>query len=157
MNWKKQNPKKAVRLEKKGDLLLIKGKHEKALKKFRKALEFDASRVDLHDKITRALEGIGKPWKLADFIESVGLAMQQQESENPELKHLHAKLSPEFENARHIVFQIISSKDRAESEILTIKLCELGEIGTRAAVDAIYEIKLAAEKMENGGNQSCKL
>ena len=152
MKLRKQNPEKAAKLEQKGDALISKGKIKRAVKKFRKAVEYDTSRTDIYEKLLKAREQLGDEWKVADFVESVDFVMQQQEKENPEMRHLHVKLSPEFENAKMVVMQIIATKDQSEAESLTKKLCALGETGTRAAIDAIFEIKRPAEKLEDTGD-----
>lgn len=152
MKLRKQNPEKATKLDQKGDALVSKGKLKRAVKKFRKAVEYDTSRTDIYEKLLKVRDELGDEWKVTDFVESVDFVMQQQEKENPELRHLHVKLSPEFENAKTVVMQIIATKDQSEAEALTKKLCTLGETGTRAAIDAIFEIKRAAEKLENEGD-----
>ncbi len=142
---KKLNPEKAATLEAKGDKLLAKGKPKRALKKFKKALEIDPDRISIYDKLTKARDMLPDDWKMEDFVESVDWVMKKQEVEEPTIKQVHARLSPEWDEAKKLVWNImIADEDRAK--ILIEELVEMGEIGTRAAINTILEFKQATEQ-----------
>lgn len=150
MKLGKPDPKKADKLEAKGDKLFAKGKYKKALEKFKKALEYDPDRTNLYDKLMQAHDQTSKEWEVGDFIDSVEWAMKKQEGENPAIKKVYAKLAPEWDEAKSLLLQIISASDENEIELFTKKLCSFGELGTRAAIDMLLDIKNAAGKSDEG-------
>ncbi len=92
--FRKKNPKeKASRLLSKGDRLLQKGKAERALKKFRKALSLDSTNPLIYEKLIVAKDLSQENWGADDFTESLEWVMKRQELENPELVYLYDQLS----------------------------------------------------------------
>jgi len=145
MSSRKANPEKASKLEAKGDRLLEKGKVEKALRKFKKAHELDPSRRELYDKMISARDKLPGDWEMEDFVESVSLVMEKQEEENPPIRQVHAKLSPEWDDARMLVLTIVGAADENEAEAAIQKLVAMGEVGTRAAIEILLKLKEAPE------------
>lgn len=152
MIFKKSNSEKAEKLEAKGDKLLSKGKAKKAFSKFKKALRYDPSRKSIYDKLieSKNLSTGENDWDVDDFLSSLHWTMKKQELENPAIRHVYAKLSPEWDDAKNTVLKIIGSKSESEIEELLERLVSMGEIGTRAAVDMIISIK---NKVEDKNSQ----
>ncbi|MBT3182789.1 MAG: hypothetical protein HN337_09840 [Deltaproteobacteria bacterium] len=142
---KKPNPGKAAALEAKGDKLLAKGKPKRALKKFKKALQMDPGRTAIYDKLMKTRDILPDDWEMEDFVESVDWLMKKQEIEEPAIKQIHAKLSPEWEEAKKLVWSIMASNEE-RAKMLTEELVKMGEIGTRAAINTILEFKQATEQ-----------
>jgi hypothetical protein len=133
MSPKKRNPQKALKLEAKGEALMAKGSIKRALKKFRKA-------------IVKAKDMLPVNWDLEDFIESLDWTMKKQERENPCLRQVHARLSPEWEKARELVIMIVATADPQKRSKLIEDLVLTGEAGLRAAIDLLVEINEAASQ-----------
>jgi tetratricopeptide (TPR) repeat protein len=146
MSPKKRNPQKALKLEAKGEALMAKGSIKRALKKFRKAIEYDPERESIYDKLVKAKDMLPVNWDLEDFIESLDWTMKKQERENPCLRQVHARLSPEWEKARELVIMIVATADPQKRSKLIEDLVLTGEAGLRAAIDLLVEINEAASQ-----------
>jgi len=138
---KKNDPKKAKKHESKGDELLAKGKLKKAFEQFQKALENDPDNPDIYDKLIRARNEMPDDWKLDDFADSVSWTMKKQELENPPIRQVHAKLSPEWKKATELIFRLLNTDDEDKEKELIEELVTMGEPATRALVGFVLEIK----------------
>ena len=132
---------KSKRLELKGDRLLKKGKVDKALKKYKKALKNAPSSKEIYDKLIQTADMKNGEWNMDDFLESVGWVMKKQEQETPHLRHVHAMLSPEWNDAYKTAIGILSSNDEDKVKNSIESLVEKGEIGTRAIAQILVEMK----------------
>ena len=141
MIFKKTKTQKIQKLIKKADKFLSKGKIKKALKKYKKALDLDPSQTHIYDKLIEAKDMTSKEWKQNDFIESVSWAMKKQEQENPTIKQVHARLSPEWNKATELVFKLLSSEDEEHINSIVEEIVSMGETGTRATVEIILNLK----------------
>jgi hypothetical protein len=139
----KRSAEKAARHESKGDELLAKGKFEKALARYRKALELDPDRPGIFDKLIAARDQAGGDWKMRDFAEFVSWTMQQQAQEHPEVRQLHAQLSPEWQHAMELVARILGSEGEPASDAVE-ELVRMGPIATRALLSVLLDLKHAA-------------
>ncbi|HPW45801.1 MAG TPA: hypothetical protein PKU96_05470 [bacterium] len=144
MKEKKLNPEKSAKLEAKGDKLLAKGKFKKALKKFKEAMEFNPNRVELYDKLVQTRDGLDEDWKMDDFVESVNWMMKKQEIETPQIKHVYAQLSPEWNEARMVAISLLEATEDEIPRIIE-KMVSLGEIGTRAAASVLTDFRKIAK------------
>lgn len=142
------NAEKASKLEAKGDKLLAKGKVKRALKKFKRALELNPNRVEIYDKLMEVRDRIPGDWDMEDFVESVDWAMKKQEIEDPAIRHIHAKLSPEWEEARKLAIGIMAAEDEEHVEAMTERIVNMGEIGTRAVLSILVELRKASSQNE---------
>lgn len=134
---KKTNKKKAEKLIARGDKLAKKGKFGRALKKYKKARKFDPERADLYDRLVNTHEKSTEEWKLQDVAESVGWVMEKQELENPAIKLLHRRLSPEWNQ----IIEKISTLIMCEAEDQECKIIEeIQSFGTEAVYPLIYII-----------------
>ena len=143
---KRPNPKKAAKHEAKGDDLLAKGKLEKALKQYRKALEYDPDRTSIYDKLVETRDQIPGEWAVEDFAESVSWVMQKQERQHPPLRQVHAQFTPEWEEATELAMKILAAPDKETRDKLIEKLVAMGEIATRATIGLLLGFKEAAEQ-----------
>jgi tetratricopeptide (TPR) repeat protein len=146
MFCKKPNSKKAAKHEAKGDRLLAKGKLGKALKQYRKALEFDPERTTIYDKLIQTRDGIDGEWNVDDFSESMSWVMDKQEIDNPNIRQVHARLSPEWEVASNLAMVAIIEEDEQLRGEKIEKLVSMGEISTRVLIDMMIEMKNSSEK-----------
>lgn len=138
---------KAAKLEKEGDKLAAKGKHEKAMVKYRKALECDPERPGLYDKLVEMLDKKTDEWELDDFIDSVSWTMKKQELSEPAIRQVHAKLSPEWKKASDVAIKIILAEEDDESlPVLIEELVTYGETGTMVLIEIMRQILKESQK-----------
>lgn len=147
---KKPNPKKAEKYEAKGDKCASKERFEKAMKHYRKALEHDSTKQSLYDKLIKTRDLLPGDWNEKDFAESVNWAMKKQEIENPSMKQIHAKLTPEWQRAWDKALLALASNDAAETDRFVEELVAMGETGTRAVVALLMELKNASTQRSEG-------
>ena len=145
MFCKKQNPKKAAKHEAKGDRLLAKGKLTKALKHYRRALEFDPERTAIYDKLIQTRDGIDGDWNVDDFAESMSWVMDKQEIDNPSIRQVHARLTPEWEKASGLAMAAIIEEDEVARGKKVEELVGMGNIATRVLIDILMEMNQAAK------------
>lgn len=147
---KAKKPDKATKLEKDGDKLAAKGKHKKALIKYRKALECDPDRPALYDKMVEMLDKKTDDWKLDDFVDSVSWTMKKQELSEPAIRQVHAKLSPEWKKASDLALKIILAQDDDESlPNLIEELVTCGDTGTMVLIEMMRQILKESQKTDN--------
>ncbi len=146
---KKRNPRKADRHEAKGDQLFAQERYDKALKHYRKALAFDPGRQVLYDKLVKARDALPGDWAQEDFVESVSWIMHQQELANPSMKQVHARLSPEWQEAAGLAARILGCEPGASRDAMVEEFVGMGEIATRALIGLLLEMRAAAQ----GGEQ----
>lgn len=87
----------------------------------------------------------GKEWELEDFVKSVDKVMQAQEKENPSLKQVHARLSPEWNKVSEKIGRLLAVNDEATLDKLREEIVQEGEIATRVLVDLLLTIKNQAK------------
>ncbi|HPM40900.1 MAG TPA: tetratricopeptide repeat protein [bacterium] len=133
--------KKAAKHESKGDALFSKGKFEKALKEYRKALETEPESAEILDKLISAHEKIPGEWRMEDFAESLSWEMKRQEKERPSMRQVHARLSPEWKEATKLAVDILSEGDEEKRGEKIEKLAAMGEIAARAMIGLLLDIK----------------
>ena len=137
---------KAGKHEAKGDAHAAKGKHDKALKEYRKALDDDPDNTALYDKLIRAQDAAPGEWGAEEFAESVGWAMAKQEKEHPTIKQTHAKLSPEWAAAVALAVDILHEEDEAKQREKIEQLVGMGEIAARAMIGLLLDLKNAPQQ-----------
>jgi len=148
-----KDKKKAEQLEHAGDELALKNKFEKALKKYKKALEKTPDNTSLYNKLISTKDKIEKNWGMDDFVESVSWAMEKQEIEDPAIKQLHIKLSPNWDKATKLALKIITidDKDKDFSKLIEEYIL-LGNVGTLVLIDILR--KAFSENKNVDNNQS---
>jgi len=140
---KKTDQEKAAKHASKGDKHLERGKPEKALEEYRKALELDPDIPGIFDKLLEVRDHIGGDWNLEDFAETVSWTMEKQAQENPAMKQVHAKLSPEWKKAYEIALRILADPaENLKSEDVE-ELVGMGEVATRALIGILLDLKHA--------------
>ncbi|MBI5300383.1 MAG: hypothetical protein HY877_08875 [Deltaproteobacteria bacterium] len=82
-----------------------------------------------------------KDWEMKDFVASVDEVMQKQEKENPAIKQVHARLSPEWNRVSEKIGRLLTLTDEAALERLREEIVAEGEMGTRVLVDLLLTIK----------------
>lgn len=80
-------------------------------------------------------------YELEDLVEEIGAVMENQESENPNIKQIHARLSPEWKVASEKVAKWLMSNDEGEIDRLREEIISDGEIGMRVLMDLLLSIK----------------
>lgn len=131
----------------KGDGWMKKKKPGKALIEYKKALACDPDLKGIYDKLIAAHDLTPREWDEKDFAESVTWTMKKQEQENPPIKQVHARLTPEWKKATELAMRMFVSEDKESVKKLTEELVAMGEIATRAMIGILLDIKHAgAEK-----------
>ncbi|MBU4484248.1 hypothetical protein KKA47_02375 [bacterium] len=138
---KKQNPDKAKKLEAKGDNLFNKGKHKRALKKYKKALKYNSECSSLYEKLIQAQDQVGGEWGKEEFSESLDWLMKKQEIENPNLKQVHERLTPEWELVSDLIIKLINVKNMEDQDKLIRKIRDFGEAAVQPLIDFILSMK----------------
>ena len=138
---KKTNPEKAKKHTEKGDRHFAKGKIDKALKEYRKALELDPENAEIYDKLTNAHNETKHEWDMKDFADSVSWIMKKQELNEPQIRQVHAALSPEWKKAQTLAFEILNLDDEKIIHSKIEELISMGEVATRAIIGMLLEIK----------------
>lgn len=82
-----------------------------------------------------------KNWELKDFIHSVSQVMKEQEKSNPNIKHLHSRLSPEWRQVSEMIEKLLHAPSEEEAQVLRESIVSKGEIATRFLIDFLLEIK----------------
>lgn len=130
-------------MEAKGDRLLKASKAAKATVEYRKALAADPSRPGTYDKLIKAMDSKPGDWGEEEFAESVSLAMRKQEIEHPPIKQVHARLSPEWQEATKLALEILHAADERRAGELVEELVAMGEIASRALIGMLLVLKRA--------------
>lgn len=81
-----------------------------------------------------------KKFGLKEFVKSVDQVMQKQEKENPNLKQVHARLSPEWKNVSAKIGRLLALSDESEIEKLREEIVAEGAIATRVLIDFLLSI-----------------
>lgn len=87
-----------------------------------------------------------KDWELKDFVKSVDTVMQRQEQENPELKQVHARLSPEWKTVSEKLARLLSLRDEIELAKLREEIVAAGETATRVLIDFLMKLVQSSEQ-----------
>ncbi len=103
-----------------------------------------------------AKDGIGGEWKMEEFVESVDWAMRKQEQDNPAIRQVHAQLSPEWERATTLAVSIMTSTSPEQEREATEQLAAMGEVGTRALVEILLQIKKGATQPAESDSSSVR-
>lgn len=82
-----------------------------------------------------------KEWNKRDFVKSVYFLMKKQEAENPAIKQVHARLSPEWKEAEKLVGMILTAENEGLLGGHIDKLVGMGEIATRVLIDFFIRLK----------------
>jgi tetratricopeptide (TPR) repeat protein len=142
----KPNPEKALKLEKKGDKLLEKGKFRKALAQYQKSEALNPERKEIYEKMNKALSGFEHEWSEEDFSNSMGWAMKLQELQNPQMKRVHEKFSAEYHEVQKLVQRLMVAVD-AELELqLVEKIIAYGDKAHLPVLDYLLSIKALASR-----------
>lgn len=82
-----------------------------------------------------------KKFGMKEFVKSVDKVMQKQERENPSLKQVHARLSPEWNRVSQKIAKLLSPQQKEESiEKLREEIVVEGEIATRVLIDLLLSL-----------------
>lgn len=107
-------------------------------------------------KWLRGKLGKEKPWNKNDFVKSVYSVMQKQEAENPSIKQLHARLSPEWGKATDLIASILQNTDQDKIRKNTEELALLGEVATRALIHTLLILKNGPQPQEGDADENNK-
>lgn len=86
-----------------------------------------------------------KDFGMEEFVESVDEVMQKQEKQNPAIKQVHARLSPEWKRVSEKLGRFLAAPDEAVLHSLREEIVNEGEIATRVLLDFIEAIKNQAK------------
>lgn len=136
----------ATKHEAKGDEYAAKGKHEKALKEYRKALDLNPESAEIFDKLIKTRDQMPGEWDLNDFAESMDWTMKQQERDHPTIRQVHAKLSPGWSKAVTLAINILHELDEKKRDAMIEELVSQGEVATRAMIGLLLDLKNAPQQ-----------
>jgi tetratricopeptide (TPR) repeat protein len=142
----KDEEKKAVKLESKGDKLLQKKKYEKALNAFEQALNLNPESSELIDKLIETHELSTEEWNIEDFTKHLSWTMKRQELDNPRLHRLHEKLSPEFEEITKLILEFAKAPNEELEEEYIARVIEYGEKALIPLIEFIRTLKHLEDK-----------
>jgi len=135
------NPKKAAKLEKKGDQYLAKGKFQKAHDCFRKSESLDPTRPGIYEKLHQSFQEIDREWTQEDFEISMEWTMRQQELEHPEIKGVLERFSPEYQAVEQLIQSLMSTFDPETEEETIEKIISYGDAAHRPLIDFLLALK----------------
>jgi len=141
----KPNPKKAEKLQAKGDKFNEAEKFEKALKAYKEAQEADPDNPQIYEKLARTQSQLDGEWDEKDFIESLDWVMKKQEIENPEIKNIYEALSPEYQQIKQLVAQMLMTEPEQRDPLLA-KIKSFKE----KAVQPLLDILLSLDALSRG-------
>lgn len=81
-----------------------------------------------------------KKFGLKDFVQSVDQVMQTQEKENPAIKQVHARLSPEWKTVSAKIAKLLNLQEEKEIADLREEIVASGEIATRVLLDFLLTL-----------------
>ena len=139
------NPRKALRLEKKGDRLHAKGKLDKALQFYEKSEKYDPERPEIYKKLIQTLEELDQEWSQEDFDRSMTWTMRQQELEHPEIKQVHEKFTDEYHAVQKLVQKLMIIPGPEEEVKIISEIISYGEKAHLPVLDFILSIKKVAQ------------
>lgn len=86
-----------------------------------------------------------KEFGLKEFVKSVDAVMQTQEKENPEIKQVHARLSPEWNRVSEKIALLLSTQEEEAIGQLREEIAQEGEIAARVLIDFLLTIMKQAK------------
>ena len=77
---------------------------------------------------------------MEDFVESVSWTMSKQELEEPAIRHVHARLSPEWKKASDLAIKVLMTPEEDEALPGMIEeFVSYGETGTRVLIEIMRQ------------------
>jgi tetratricopeptide (TPR) repeat protein len=140
------NPSKARKLEQRGDQLFQKDKFEKALHQYRESAKFDPDRPEIYQKLATTLEKTGREWTQEDFEESMGWTMRQQELENPDIKWVHQKFTPEYQAVQKLVQQLMLLENPEAEQPIISQILSFEDKAALPVLDFLLAMKNLAHR-----------
>lgn len=125
----------------KGDQAFQKGKFKAALKSYREAQAIIPEDALVYEKLIQAHEQLKDEWNDTDFAESLAWTMKKQEIENPRLKIVHARLTPEWPEVSKSVKALLQAEGEAAETTAIEAVLNHGEFGMYALIDALLAFK----------------
>lgn len=144
----KHNSQKAFVNENAGDAHFKKGRFDKALKRYRKAVELGANNPRIYEKLVLSHKNSTSVWTEAEFAESLGWTMQKQELENPHLKMVHAKMEPEWNEIAMLIKEMMLASDDSNETALAERIAVYKDKATYPLVEALLSFKKLGKKRE---------
>lgn len=114
----KPNPKKAEKLQAKGDKHSASEEFEKALKAYREAQQADPDNPAIYEKLAAAQSQLEGEWSESEFVESMDWVMKKQEIENPDIKDLYETLDPEYQRIKQLIAQMLMTEPSERAPLL---------------------------------------
>jgi len=130
----------------KGDKQFKSKKYKKALDYYSRANEIDPDNQAVYDKMITAHLQLKEDWDDEDLAMSLTWTMKKQELENPALKRVHARMTPEWEHINTLIKQLLLAKDEGEETKLLSQIIDHGE----QAVYPLLEFLMGIKKITPG-------
>lgn len=84
---------------------------------------------------------VPEDYDLDDLVEEITGVMEDQENQDPNLKQVHARLSPEWGKISHKVAQWLMCNDDGKRDRLREEIIGEGEIAIRVLTDLLLSLK----------------
>jgi hypothetical protein len=150
---KKNDPKKAKRLEAKGDKLKGRNKPKDALKAYRESREADPENPSIYDKLIEIKSTLEDSWSEEDFSESMEWTMKKQELENPGLKDVYESLSPEYGEIKQLIAKMLQTPPEIREPLIE-RIKAFGGKAVRPLLDILLSIDAMARGMAPVSNET---
>lgn len=141
----KSDPKKAIKLELKGDKLNKAQKFKMALIAYQQALLLNPDNPILYEKMAAAQSQIEGEWSEKEFVDSMDWIMKKQELENPQIKETLETLHPEYQQIKQLIAQMLMM-DPVERDPILLKIKSFKE----KSVLPLLDILLALDALSRG-------
>ncbi len=141
----KANPKKAEKLTAKGDKYCESENFEKALESYREAQKNDPDNPIIYEKLVSTQSKIEGEWSEKEFVESMDWLMKKQEIDNPEIKDIYSSLSPEYQQVKQLIAQMLMTEPELRPPLLQ-KIKSFKE----KAVQPLLDILLSLDALSRG-------
>lgn len=135
---RKQTPQKLVE---KGDKYFTQKKYKKALEKYQRANELDPDNKSVYEKMIAAHLEVKDEWTDLDFANSVSWTMKKQELENPSLKRIHARMTPEWDEINSLIKTLLLAGNEEDESQTINHILSHGEKALYPLLEFVLGIK----------------
>ena len=148
---KKTDPKKALKLEAKGDKLVGKGKYREAMGEYRKSETLNPERTEIYDKLIETQAQVPESeWVEEDFANSMSWAMRRQELQNPQLRLVHETFSLEYREVHQLLQRLMTALGEDQENAIIEKILQYGERAGLPMLHFLLSIKAFARQNPEG-------
>lgn len=112
----KNDPKKALKHEEKGDQLAAKENFREALAEYIASESLDPTRPEIYEKLIETHKRFEHEWVEQDFTDSLTWTMRKQELLNPQIRWVHETFTVEYQEVKTLIQGLLAAMD-PETEV----------------------------------------